>query len=123
MYNYFMLIGYVSTDVELKEVGNPLKKVVKLNLAVQRDFKNPDGQYDTDFFRITLWDFMAQVCVDNLTKGSKIGIKGRMVPVTEESVNGYKVHFTDLIGERVIFFDSKKPMEISIEDEEKESDN
>ena len=118
MYNYFMLIGYVSSDVELKEVGNPVKKVVKLNLAVQRDFKNQDGQYETDFFRITFWDFLAQLCIDNLTKGSKVGIKGRMVPVSEESVNGYKVYYTDLIGERLIFCDSKKPVELPEEEQE-----
>lgn len=116
MYNYFMLIGYVATDVELREVGNPVKKVVNINLAVQRDFKNPNGEYDTDFIKITFWDFMAQAAADTLTKGSKVGVKGRLLPLVEESKNGYKVYSTELKGERIIFFDSRKP----ILEEEKE---
>ncbi len=105
MYNYFMLIGRICTDIEIKEVGEG-KKVVNLVLAVNRDFKNMDGTYVTDFFRISLWEFLADLANDCLKKGAMVGIKGRLCPKKETISNGTVINVSELIGERVVFFDS-----------------
>lgn len=105
MYNYFMLIGRICTDVEIREVGEG-KKVVNLLIAVNRDFKNMDGTYTTDFFRVSLWEFLADLAKDCLKKGARVGIKGRLMPKKETIANGAVINVTELVGERVVFFDS-----------------
>ncbi len=105
MYNYFMLIGRICTDIEIREVGEG-KKVVNLVLAVNRDFKNMDGSYTTDFFRVSLWEFLADMAKECLRKGSMVGIKGRLSPKKETISSGATITTSELIGERVVFFDS-----------------
>ncbi|HIT43907.1 TPA: single-stranded DNA-binding protein [Candidatus Avacholeplasma faecigallinarum] len=105
MYNYFMLIGRICTDIEIKEVGEG-KKVVNLLLAVNRDFKNMDGTITTDFFRVSLWEFLADIANDCLKKGAMVGIKGRLVPKKETTANKTVITVTELVGERIVFFDS-----------------
>ncbi len=124
MYNYFLLVGYVARDFELKEVGDG-KKVVALTLAVQRDFLNNEGSYSTDYFRITCWEFLAEVAMNVLTKGSKVAIKGRMVTKkTEDKESGNVYYSTELYGERIIAFSNKanydKANKKELEEENKE---
>lgn len=120
MYNYFMLIGRICTDIEVREVGDG-KRVVNMILAVNRDFKNLDGTITTDFFRISLWEFLADIANDCLKKGKMVGIKGRLHPKKEMIEEGKYFHTTDLIGEKIVFFDSngnsigEKPSDTEIE--------
>ena len=102
MCNYFFLVGRVCNDIELKVVGDG-KKVVNLFLATTRDFKNMDGTYSTDFFPIALWEFMAEVAVDVLKKGSIVGIKGRLASKKETLASGAVITTTELVGEKIVF--------------------
>ena len=105
MYNYFMLVGDFTNDIELLEVGDG-KKVVNLNLAVQRDFQNSEGGYNTDYFRVSCWEFVADVAKECLKKGAKVAIKGRMVTKKME-ISDKTYHTTELYGERIIAFSNK----------------
>jgi len=116
MYNYFMLIGTICKEVEIKEVADG-KRVVQLVLAVQRSFANMDGEYDTDFFNISVWEFLAEYANEKLKVGSKIGVKGRLVPKLVKLESGAKVYKNDLIGERIIYFSSPNK-EVSIPENE-----
>ena len=104
MYNYLMLVGTITKDIELKEVADG-KKVTTLDLAVLREFKNQEGNYDTDFLKVTLWDFNAELAYETLKKGSRIGIKGRIYPHIEQLASGAYVSINELVGERIFFFD------------------
>lgn len=99
-----MLVGTIAKDFELKELDEG-KRVVQLELAIPRSFKNQDGEYDCDFVRITLWDFLADIARDNLKKGNTVGIKGRVYPHMEQLASGAYVPLNELIGERIIFYD------------------
>ena len=111
MYNYFMLVGVVVNEIELREVAEG-KKVVRLRLAVRREFQNMNGEYDTDFINITLWDFLAEYCQATVKKGYRIGIKGRVCP-KKETQNDQTVYTNELYGDRIIFFGDEKTKEIS----------
>lgn len=105
MYNYFMLMGRVVRESEIKEVGDN-KKVLNLCLAVRRPFKNMNGTYDTDFFTITFWDFLSEIAKDRLKKGVAVVVKGRIQTTQEELSSGYPLNYPTLIGERIMFFDN-----------------
>ncbi len=104
MYNYLMLVGTITKDVELREVAEN-KRVVVLDMAVKREFRNAEGSYDTDFIKVSAWDFLADIAKEQVKKGSKIGIKGRVSPHIEQLASGAYVPINELIAERLFFFD------------------
>lgn len=112
MYNYFMLIGTIVKDIEIKEVEDG-KKVVGLVLAVQRPFASMDGTYATDFFHISLWEFLADYAQEKLKTGLKVAIKGRLLPKLITLESGAKIYNYNLIGERV-FDMTNYPSQIEI---------
>ena len=109
MYNYFMLVGTVVSDVELREVGEG-KKVVNLLLSVRREFRTAEGTYNYDTIRISLWEIMAEIAADTLKKGSKIGIKGHIRVKMETLENNVQAQFVNLIADRIIYFDDNNKM-------------
>lgn len=106
MYNYFMLIGVIYKDIELKVAKNGVN-YARISLLVNRPFKNVNGEYDADFFQIYLWDALSEIAIENFKKGTKIGIKGRIQTRFQEGENNVKIPAYDLISERLIFFDNK----------------
>lgn len=105
MLNQIVLVGRLAKEVEVKELENE-KKVSNITLAVPRSFKNSDGEYDTDFIDIVLWDTIAQNTNAYCKKGDIIGIKGR-IQTREIEENDIKRKVQELIAEKVTFLSSK----------------
>lgn len=98
-----MLMGRLVKDPDVKELADG-KRVMNIRLAVSRGFQNSNGEYDTDFFNITFWDYLIDYAVDNLKKGQPVLIKGRMQMTKEEHAKGFQITYPILIGERIMFF-------------------
>ncbi len=103
MYNYFMLMGRLVKEPEVKELGEG-KRVMNVKLAVSRGFQNSKGEYETDFFTIVFWDYLIDYALDHLKKGQPILIKGRMQTAKEDLANGFTLSYPTLVGERIMFF-------------------
>jgi len=95
--NSVILIGNLTTDVELREVGTE-KRLAKFGLAVDRGGKDSE----TDFFRISVWDRQAEVCADYLAKGRKVALEGRLKYRTWED-EGKKRSAVEVVAYRVEF--------------------
>ena len=63
MLNQTVLVGRIVSDPEINETKND-KKVTTIPLAVQRSYKNEEGEYATDFIPCVLWDGVAQNVVE-----------------------------------------------------------
>ena len=98
-----MLMGRMVKDPEVKEVGDG-KRVMNIRIAVSRGFQNANGEYDTDFFTVTFWDYLIDYTMDNLKKGQPVLVKGRMQTKQEEHAKGFQLCYPILIGERIMFF-------------------
>ncbi len=109
MYNLVYLIGRLTADPETTETENG-KKVMSINLAVQRSYKNSDGIYETDFIRCVLWDGIASRTSEFCRKGDLIGIRGQIRTSSYEAENGEKKYQTEVVVEKVSFL-SSKPIE------------
>lgn len=107
MLNQVVLVGRLTSDLEVKKTESG-KKVVSLTLAVPRSYKNVDGEYDTDFLDIVLWDTIAENTVEYCRKGDMVGVKGRLQASTYEAEDGSKRKVTEVVAERVSFLSSKK---------------
>ena len=106
MLNQVVLVGRLTKDVEIEKRGE--KDFAILNLAIPRSFKNPEGEYDTDFINCVLWNEIAQRTSDYCKKGDIVGVKGRLQSSSYEDENGNKIFRMEVIAEKVTFLSSKK---------------
>jgi len=100
MLNQIILVGRSVEDVKLVSLESGAK-VANLTIATQRPFKNEDGLYDTDFIKVTFWNFNAEYAA-KIKKGNPVAIVGRMVSKISQ-VEETKIHTLEVIGERLTF--------------------
>ena len=120
MLNQVVLVGRLTDNPVAVETVNG-KKVTTVIVAVQRNFKNIDGIYETDFIRCVLWNAVAANTSEYCHTGDVIGIKGRLQNRSYEDENKETKYITEVIAEKITFLSTnKKPEEVS---EEKKSKN
>lgn len=107
MLNNVVLVGRTVEDLEVITTDNGLK-TCRMVLACQRPFKNGEtGEYDTDFIPVQLWQVVAEMTANNCKKGSTVAVKARLAMRNNE-VNGTKIKTLEVIGERVIYINTKR---------------
>lgn len=107
MLNQVVLVGRLAQELKLEEREDN-KKYTKIVLAVPRSFKNSDGEYETDFIDVKLFNDIASNTCEYCKKGDIVGIKGRLQTSSYEKEDGTKIHKLDLIAEKVTFLSSRK---------------
>lgn len=107
MINNVTLTGRITKDLEKKETGKGTS-VVNFSLAVDRRFKNSNGDREADFIGIQAWGMTADLLCKYCGKGSLIGIEGRIQTRNYENNQGQRVYVTEVVAENVTFLDSKK---------------
>ena len=114
MINNVVLVGRVCKDVTLFTTENGYK-VANIVLAVQRPFKSTDDVYETDFIDVKVQFTTAEISAEYITKGSIIGIKGRLASKLF-TIGDKKINGIEMIGERVSFIQlAKKNEEVDVE--------
>lgn len=101
--NHVVLIGRLTKDPEIRYIPGNEKAVANLNIAVNRPFKKDEA----DFFRIVVFGKPAENCARYLSKGSMIGVQGRIQNNNYTTASGEKKYSTDIVADRVEFLDSK----------------
>ena len=94
--NIITLTGNAVKDVELKYNPNG-KAIGKGTIAVRRDFKNQQGEYETDFINFVALGKTAEIMANYIKKGDKFGINGRLQIRKWEKDNGEKQYFTEVV--------------------------
>lgn len=100
--NQVVLVGRLTDNPIVVETVNG-KKYTSVVVAVQRNFKNVDGIYETDFIRCILWNGIAANTSEYCHTGDVIGIKGRLQNRNYEDENKEVKYVTEVIAERVTF--------------------
>jgi single-strand DNA-binding protein len=102
---------------------------VNLRLAVNRRFKDRNGELkdDTCFITVTAWDKQAEVCNQYLQKGRPVFIEGRLQTRSWETSDGQKRNVVEVRAERIQFLGSRpnveKQTEPLMDEPPKETDN
>ena len=118
MVNQIVLVGRIARAPETK-VSETGKKFATLTLAVPRNYKNANGEYDTDFLDCTLWSSVAESTSEYCKTGDMIGVKGRVQSRIIESPDGLRRRKTEIVAERVTFLTSNSSRrENDIEEQE-----
>lgn len=98
MINNVVLIGRLTRDVELHRT--PQDQVVgQFTLAVNRNFKNQNGEYDADFINCVIWGKSAENFANWTKKGNLVGITGRVQTRNYENQQGQRVYVTEVVAE------------------------
>jgi single-strand DNA-binding protein len=104
--NIVALTGRLTADTNLRYTQSG-KAVCTFDIAVDDGFGDNKQTY---FHRIVVWGKAAETCADNLSKGSKVNVKGKLTSRSYES-NGQKKYITEVVADTycgVEFLGSKK---------------
>jgi single-strand DNA-binding protein len=104
--NVVTLIGYLATDVELKELPDD-KRVAGFLLAVGRP-----GKDEADFVWVNVWDRQAETCARFLEKGKRVAVDGRLRSRQWEE-EGKRRRAVEVVANRVQFL-SPRPDEAEV---------
>lgn len=98
MINNVVLIGRLTRDVELRYTLQN-QAVGQFTLAVNRNFKNQNGEYDADFINCVIWGKLAENFANWTKKGNLVGITGRVQTRNYENQQGQRVYVTEVVAE------------------------
>ena len=105
--NTVNLIGRLTKDPELKYTPSGVA-ICKFTLAVNRDFTSQNGEREADFINCTTFKKTAENLSNYQSKGSQIGVVGRIQTGSYEGQDGKRVFTTDVMVDRVEFLGSKQ---------------
>jgi len=104
--NRVCLVGRLTAKPELKYTNSNIP-VTRFSVAVNRNFKNEQGQRDADFINILAWRKQAELICNYFDKGSQIGIEGRIQTGSYDDKDGNKRYTTEVVVDNIHFIDSK----------------
>lgn len=107
MINNVSLTGRITKELEQRNT-NGGKAFVNFTLAVDRHFKDKNGERQTDFIQIQAWGKPAEILCGFARKGSLIGIEGRIQTRNYENQQGQRVYVTEVVAEHFTFLESKQ---------------
>lgn len=106
MLNRIVLIGRLTKDPELRYTPNG-KAVAGFTLAVDRSFKNQQGEREADFINIVVWGNQAENCANYLAKGKLAAVDGRLQIRSFDGQDGQRRWVTEVVADNVRFLSPK----------------
>jgi single-strand DNA-binding protein len=107
MLNRVVLVGRLTKDPDLRYTPNGVP-VATFTLAVNRNFKNANGEQETDFVNCVVWKKPAENTANFLKKGSLAGVDGRIQTRHYEGQDGKRIYVTEVVAESVQFLEPKR---------------
>ena len=105
--NKFIGVGNLTKDGELRSTESG-KIIYSNSLAMRNDFKNKDGEYNTEFINFSAWGTTAEYLKKYAKKGNKVLIEGRIATRSYDKQDGSKAYITEVIAEKVELLTYKK---------------
>lgn len=120
MLNRITIMGRLVANPELRYTpkGTP---VCSIRIACDRETKNADGEYDTDFIDVVAWRSVAENIARRFAKSRMAIVDGRLQIRPWTDRDGIRHYATEILANRVYFGDSRPAAEA--ENEPPEEDN
>ena len=107
MINHITLMGRLTRDPELRHTPNGTA-VASFTLAVDREFKNQNGERETDFIDIVAWRGTAEFVSKYFSKGRMAIVTGRLQIRNWTDKEGGKRRAAEVVADNIYFGDSKR---------------
>ena len=102
--NKVFLVGNLTRDPELSNVGANSTSVCRFAIAVNR---RTGGNQETDFYNVTVWRALGETCAKYIKKGSKVAICGDIQIRNYEDKEGNKRTSVEVTATDVEFLNRK----------------
>ncbi len=106
MLNRVVLVGRLTKDPDLRYTANGVA-VANFTLAVNRPFSNQQGEREADFINCVIWRRPAENLANYMSKGSLVGVDGRIQTRNFEGQDGKRVFMTEVVADSVQFLETK----------------
>lgn len=110
MINRVVLTGRLTRDVELRYTTSG-SAVASFTLAVDRSFTNANGEREADFINAVIWRKQAENFANFFSKGSLVGIEGRLQTRSYDDQNGQRRYVTEVVVDNFTFLESRADRE------------
>lgn len=104
--NKVILMGRLTKDPDVRYTQTN-KVVCQFTLAVDRPFTNQDGQREADFIQIVVWGKIGEAYGNNLSKGKRALVEGRLQIRSYDAKDGRKCWISEVIASHVTFLSYK----------------
>lgn len=106
MLNNVSLVGRTTRDVELRYTPSNVA-VATFTIAVNRTFKNENGEREADFINCVMWRQQAENLANLAKKGALIGVTGRIQTRSYDNQQGQRVYVTEVVAETFQLLESR----------------
>lgn len=109
--NKVIIVGRLTRDPEVRYTQTG-KAVASFSVAVYTGY---GANKRADFIPVVVWDKLAEICGNNLTKGRRVLVEGRL-QICDYEKDGQKRRAADVVTQNVEFLDSKSPVQTEKKD-------
>lgn len=102
MLNDIVLQGRLTRSPEMKATASGIS-CATFTLACEQDYKNPNGERDTDFFDVVAWRGTADFVQRYFSKGQMAVVKGRLQTRQWTAEDGSKRKTVQIVADSVYF--------------------
>lgn len=106
MINNVTLVGRLTKEPDLRYTSNGTA-AASFTLAVNRSFKNANGDREADFINCVIWRKPAETLANYARKGTLLGVTGRIQTRNYENQQGQRVYVTEVVVENFQLLESK----------------
>ncbi len=110
MINNVVLVGRLTKDPDLRYTSGD-SAVATFTLAVNRSFKNQNGDREADFINCVIWRKPAETLANYAHKGTLLGIVGRIQTRFYDNQQGQRVYVTEVVCDNFQLLESKNARE------------
>ena len=110
MINNVVLVGRMTRDAELRYTPSN-QAVATFTLAVNRNFKNQNGEREADFINCIIWRQQAENLANWAKKGTLVGVTGRIQTRNYENQQGQRVYVTEVVADNFQILESRATRE------------
>lgn len=105
MINNVVLVGRLTAAPDLRKTPSNVS-ALQGTLAVNRNFKNQNGEREADFINFQAWRGTADIIAEYCGKGSLIGLTGR-IQVRSYEKDGQRRYVTEVVADGVTLLESR----------------
>lgn len=105
--NLCAIVGRLTATPELKQTANG-KSVCSFSLAVERRFKDTDGNHIVDFVDMVAWNHNADFLCKWFDKGVRVAVTGELQTRMYEDKDGKKIKVSEIVANTIEFADGKR---------------
>ena len=107
MLNRIIIMGRMTRDPELRRTQSGIA-VTSFRVAVDRDFRGPNGEQETDFIDVVAWRNQAEFVSKYFSRGRMIIVEGQLQIRDWTDKEGQKRRNAEIVADRIRFGESKR---------------